>query len=109
MKRIIPRTRASEDIEAVVEHYLVHVGQQVALNFVDEVERTYSRMARYPASGSPRYAFELGIAELRHIRLNGFPYLIFYVELSSHIDVWRVLHAHRDVPSWLEPDVSHFR
>jgi len=27
--------------------------------------------------------------------------IIFYVERSDHIDVWRVLHGKRDVPQWM--------
>ena len=27
--------------------------------------------------------------------------LVFYVECDEHIDVWRVLHAQRDIPAWM--------
>ena len=33
--------------------------------------------------------------------LSRFPYLVFYIEREDHIDVWRVLHAQRDVASFL--------
>jgi toxin ParE1/3/4 len=37
--------------------------------------------------------------------LKRYPYLVFYVVQDDHIDVWRVLHAHRDIPAWLrEPE-----
>jgi len=36
--------------------------------------------------------------------LKGFPYLVFYVEQSDHVDVWRVLHGHRDIPALLSDD-----
>jgi plasmid stabilization system protein ParE len=29
--------------------------------------------------------------------VSGFPYLVFYSEGSDEIDVWRVLHAERDL------------
>jgi toxin ParE1/3/4 len=29
---------------------------------------------------------------------------VFYVEAGRDIDVWRVLHAHRDIPAWLIDD-----
>ena len=32
--------------------------------------------------------------------VGGFPCLIFYVEHDTHLDIWRVLHAQRDVPAW---------
>jgi toxin ParE1/3/4 len=39
---------------------------------------------------------------LRSRRLIGFPYLAFYVERDDCIEVWRVLHAQRDIPAWLQ-------
>ena len=30
-----------------------------------------------------------------------YAHLIFYVEREEHIDVWRVLHEQRDIPSWM--------
>jgi toxin ParE1/3/4 len=41
---------------------------------------------------------------LRCWRLEAYPYLIFYVDQPEAIDVWRVLHAQRDIPAWLEKD-----
>ncbi|MEO7386975.1 MAG: type II toxin-antitoxin system RelE/ParE family toxin, partial [Gammaproteobacteria bacterium] len=34
--------------------------------------------------------------------LRRYPWLVFYVERHEHIDVWRVLSAHRDVAVWLQ-------
>ena len=44
---------------------------------------------------------ELGIADLRFWVTPAYPYLIFYIENSDHIDVWRVLHGQQDIPAWL--------
>lgn len=38
---------------------------------------------------------------LRTVRLKGFPWLVFYLEFETHVDVWRMLHAKRDMPVWL--------
>jgi toxin ParE1/3/4 len=59
-------------------------------------------LANLDASGSPRYAHQVGLADLRFWPLGRFPYLIFHVERVDHIDVWRVLHAQRDIPGWLD-------
>jgi len=40
---------------------------------------------------------------LRTIGLKGFPWLVFYREGETHVDIWRVLHAKRDMPAWLAP------
>jgi toxin ParE1/3/4 len=44
----------------------------------------------------------LKIAGLRSRRVARFPYLVFYVEQEDHLEVRRVLHAKRDIPTWLE-------
>ena len=31
--------------------------------------------------------------------LKRYPYLVFYVHGEAYIDVWRVLHAGRDIPA----------
>jgi toxin ParE1/3/4 len=73
----------------------------VALRFVDALQDAYRVISVRPASGSPRYAHELDLPGLRSRRLVRFPYMIFYLERSDHIDVWRVLHVQRDIASWI--------
>lgn len=34
----------------------------------------------------------------------GFPDLLFYVPADDHLDIWRGLHAHRDIPAHLVAD-----
>ena len=63
--------------------------------------RSLASNARHPASGSPRYAHELDLPDLRFWPLKRYPCLVFYVERRDHIDVWRVLHGQRDIPAWL--------
>ncbi len=95
---------ASRDIEAAVDHYRREAGAKTALEFVDALENAVSHLRRYPFSGSLRFAFEVEIPELRSWHLHGFPYLIFYVPVDDRIDVWRVLHARRDIPTLLSLD-----
>ncbi len=101
VKGVIPRELANRDVEEAIDHYLVEATAKVALGFVDELEKAYARIARHPASGSPRHAHQLGLADLRFWPLGRYPYLIFYVECDEHIDVWRVLHEQRDIPAWM--------
>ena len=67
-----------------------------------ELEKAFLHLAREPASGSPRYAHQLGLADLRFWPLGRLPYLVFYVERDDHIDIWRVLHERRDIPAWMD-------
>ena len=39
---------------------------------------------------------------LRSWPLSRYPYLVFYVERSDCVDVWRVLQGQRDIPSWMQ-------
>ncbi len=101
-KPVVLRERARRDVEAAVEHYLAEASADVALTFIDALEAAFLRMGAHPASGSPRYARELDLPGLRASLVTGFPYLVFYVAGEAGIDVWRVLHAPRDAPAWLQ-------
>ena len=95
------RALAAVDIEAAVDHYRDEASSQTALDFVDALEAAINHLRHYPNSGSLRLAFELEIPELRSWPLQKFPYLIFYVPQDDRIDIWRVLHARRDIPAYL--------
>ena len=99
---VIPRELANRDVEDILAHYLSEAGEAVALGFIDALQQAYTHMGRHPATGSPRYAHELDLPGLRAWSLTRYPYLVFYVEREDHIDVWRVLHAQRDIPAWLQ-------
>ncbi|MEO8927055.1 MAG: type II toxin-antitoxin system RelE/ParE family toxin [Caulobacteraceae bacterium] len=100
-KPIVPRDEARRDVEDAADYYAREAGERIALGFVDALERAYRAIASHPATGSPRYAHELNLPGLRSQAVRRFPYLIFYVERGNHIDIWRVLHAARDIPAWL--------
>lgn len=106
-KALIQRTQALGDIDQAITHSLEQDAPSAALGFVDALERAYAHISKQPATGSPRYALELGIAELRSWPLNKYPYLVFYVEHADHIDVWRVLHMKRDIPAWMVEDADN--
>ncbi len=44
---------------------------------------------------------EQDLPGLRCWRLETVPYLVFYLDSGETVDVWRVLHAHRDIPASL--------
>lgn len=100
-KPVIPRARARADVEQAVEYYASEAGADVAFRFIDALQQAYTFIAQMPAAGSARWSYELNLPGLRTIGLKGFPWLVFYLELESHVDIWRVLHAKRDMPAWL--------
>lgn len=105
-KPVIPRSQAVRDVDAAIAHYLAENADHAALGFIDALEEAYSHIARYPATGSPRYAHALNIPGLRFWPLTRYPYLVFFMVHDEQIDVWRVLHAQRDIPAWLRGDTD---
>lgn len=104
--RVLPvvlREVAARDVDEVLTHYEDEAGAAIARRFIDALERALVHVGRHPATGSPRYATELGLPGLRSWPVDGFPYLVFYVQRQGSIDVWRLLHAQRDIPAWLGP------
>ncbi|MBL8777323.1 MAG: type II toxin-antitoxin system RelE/ParE family toxin [Acidimicrobiales bacterium] len=85
-------------------HYRDEAGPEIALDFVDALEVAITRLCDHPYIGSLRFAFELEIPNLRSWPLQRFPYLLFYVPDDDRIDIWRVLHARRDLPAFLTAD-----
>jgi toxin ParE1/3/4 len=102
LKPVVLREVAAQDVEAALSHYVEQSGPSLGLAFVDALEAAIRHIAVHPQSGSARYAMELGLPEVRFWNLKRFPYLIFYVERESELDVWRVLHGQRDIPAWLQ-------
>lgn len=96
------RALAAADIEAASDFYFDQAGDQTALEFIDTVERGIRRISRNPHVGSLHFAYELAIPDLRGWPLGRFPYVVFYVATSDEIDVWRVLHSRRDLPTVLQ-------
>lgn len=102
VKPVIQRDRASLDIDDSVAYYLKERAEHAALGLIDGLQDAYALLARHPAIGASHYAHELGIPGLRSWSLPRHPYVIFYVEHESHIDIWRVFHSRRDIPASLQ-------
>lgn len=100
-KAVVPREAALRDVDDTLVFDLQQDAPDAALGFIDALEDAYTHIGRHPATGSPRYAHELNLPGLRFWPLKRYPQLVFYVERDEHVDVWRVLSAERDVPSWL--------
>jgi toxin ParE1/3/4 len=104
-KSVVARPAARRDIDEAIAYLLGEAGEAVALAFIDALQSAYDLIAAFPDSGSSRQAHDLALPGLRSRTITGYPYLIFYVERRDHIDVWRLLHAQRDVPRHMaDPD-----
>ena len=98
------RSRAASDIDDAIAYLRGDAGDAVALAFIDALEHGINHITRSPNAGSLRFAYELGIPELRAWALRRFPCVIFYVPLGDRIDIWRVLHTRRDIPGTFARD-----
>lgn len=93
---VIPRERANRDVDEAVDFYLRSAGETVALALIDDLERAHAHLAQHPSSGGPRVAYELGLPGLRDWSLTQHPFVIFYMERTDHIDIWRVVQRVED-------------
>ena len=98
------RAAAERDVADALSYYCDEAGADTALDFVDALETAITNLCDHPLSGSLRFAFELEIPNLRSWPLQRFPSLLFYVPDDNRIDIWRVLHARRDIPAFLSAD-----
>jgi toxin ParE1/3/4 len=76
------------------------------VRFVDAVERAVGQIGRSPHSGSLRFSYELEIPGLRVRPLVRFPYLVFCVVGDEAVDVWRILHTRRDIPTAMGDEIG---
>ncbi len=105
-KPVVPRSLANRDVDDAIEYDLNEGAEQAALGFLDALEQAYAHIGRYPATGSPRYAHDLNLPGLLSWPLTRFPHIVFYLERPEYTDVWRGLHASRNIPVWMhDPDV----
>jgi toxin ParE1/3/4 len=95
------RQLAADDVDTTISYLTTEASHADAERFVTALERAPHHIARHPHTGSLCFSYELDIPELRAWPLGGFPYVVFYVEATDEIDVWRVLHSRRDIPSTL--------
>jgi len=105
--RVELREVAASDVNDTVDYYRNEADPKTASEFVDALEAAISHLCRHPFSGSLRFAYELDIPDLRTWSLQRFPYLIFYTADADRIDIWRVLHARRDIPAHLATGGHH--
>lgn len=99
-KPVIQRIQAEQDVEQALDYYLKE-SATLANAFIDDLERAFELIKKNPAIGSPRYAHELNLPNLRGWTLKRFPHIIFYIERPDCLDIWRILHTKMDIPDWM--------
>jgi len=96
------RDNALHDVTDTLDHYVDQGTEAAAYGLVDALEKACTTIAEHPAIGSRRHGEALGIDGLRTWPVEGFPFSVFYVERHDEVEVWRVLHMRRDIPTTLD-------
>lgn len=101
LRRVVTTRCADEDIDSAIAYYMGSGARDAALGFVDALENAKDVLGEHPSIGSPRFAIETDISELRSLPLQRFPYVVLYTDDSDAVRVHRVLHTSRDIPAEL--------
>lgn len=95
---------AESPIEGDADASFEEAGPEVALKFVDALERVVERLRQHPETGSSRYAELSGVPGLRSTGIRGLPYLVFYFVAPARVELVRLLHGRHDVPEALREE-----
>lgn len=102
---IARRPAADRDIAEAAAYYAMQDGLPLELDFIDALQGTFDLIARHPASGSTRHAHLLSQlpAPLRYHPLKRFDrYLVYYLDLPTHVEVVRVWDASRGLEALMQ-------
>jgi toxin ParE1/3/4 len=96
------RARALMDLDEIAEQ--IGLGSpRAALRFLDALDQTVTALASQPGLGSPHASDQARLREVRVRPVKKFKnYLIFYKPIAGGIEVLRVLHGARDIPTAME-------
>lgn len=103
-RRIYITPKASQDLDNLFD-YVAQNNPDAALRFFDATRQTIAQLAQTPGMGSPYPVNNPHLTGLRKWGIKGFEkYLIFYLSLDKLLEVVRILHAARDLPTIFEQE-----
>lgn len=100
-KPVYLTAQARREVRQTTDWYKKEGGAILARRWVAAVEDALGHISAHAKTGSTRYSVALTLDRLRFWPIEGFPYLVFYIEQQERIDVGRVLHTKRDIPAWM--------
>ncbi len=99
MRIVVKREQAKRDIEECFV-FIAEDELDIAINFLVRAEETFDLLAEMPFLGSLKEFRSQKLRNLRTWHVKGFDdYLIFYRPTENGVEVFRVLHAKRDIAS----------
>lgn len=104
-KRLLVRPLAKSDLDEQAK-YIADDSLDAALRFLDAAESAFERLRESPKIGRRREFTHRELAGVRSWPVPGFEkHIIFYREETGHVEILRVLHAARDLPAILGPEL----
>ncbi|MEW4566796.1 type II toxin-antitoxin system RelE/ParE family toxin [Tautonia sp. JC769] len=94
MPRVIRTRQAQEDLESIFD-FLDTQGSQLADRFAEMLDEACERYGNHPLMGASAEEFA---PNLRHFIV--WNYVIFYRPTADGIEIIRILHGARDLPSF---------
>jgi toxin ParE1/3/4 len=106
MKAIVRRRhRARQDLIEIFRDLAREASLRTARRFLAQAEATFGKLADMPGMGTRYEPETLAFPEIRFFPISRFEkYLAFYTPIIGGIDIVRVLHGARDIPSILADD-----
>jgi toxin ParE1/3/4 len=103
---VLKRPAAVRDLEEISDYFAARAGAALALRFLDASEKTLAFLARFPSLGALCPLANQRYQGIREWRVKTFRNIrIFYRPLEGEgVEVFRVIHAARDIPTILEGD-----
>ena len=101
MPRVIVRLQAELDVDEIAARIAAD-NLDAALRFLNAVENAHQLLATWPRSGARRITRNPNLRGLRSYPIRRFrDYLIFYLPLEDGVEIVRVIHGARDLPTVL--------
>lgn len=95
--KVLFTPRATEDLNQIWLYISIEADEEIADNFVDQIKEKCNTIALAPSGF--RLRPEL-FPDLRSFPFRS--YIIFYIPVRSGIEVFRVIHAARDIEQTIE-------
>jgi toxin ParE1/3/4 len=101
-KSIHRRRKARQDLVDIFRFYAREAGFRAAQRFFAEAEATFTRLAGMPGMGNGYEHDHPALAGVRFFPISRFrKYVVFYRQIADGIEIVRVFHGARDIPSIL--------
>jgi toxin ParE1/3/4 len=101
--RILKRPQSFRDLDEIAAYLGEQVSLAAELRFLDAAEEAFRFLADFPKAGHVTQLSGSRLSGLRQWRIQGFESIqVFYRHTGEAIEVIRVVHGARDIPSLLE-------